>query len=127
MDADFERFRHPAARSESMEGPHAVGETPSDGRPRVSGDGGPRRAVWERDAPAVAEEVAGLRHGVAAAACEAGATESLRGDLALAVSEALSNVVNHAYDDRDTPGRMWLALSVDGSSLVVEVRDDGNG
>jgi serine/threonine-protein kinase RsbW len=86
---------------------------------------GPLR--WERSAPAVAEEVGVLRHAVAEAAAAAGATEAQRGDIALAVSEALGNVVRHAYADATRPGPMLLAVSAAPGAFEVEVRDEGCG
>jgi serine/threonine-protein kinase RsbW len=47
--------------------------------------------------------------------------------VALAVSEATTNVVVHAYRDRDDPGTFTLALDHDGASLLIDVRDDGLG
>lgn len=51
-------------------------------------------------------------------------------DLALAVYEALANVVDHAYADRGAPGLMtlWSAVScplLTGRDLVVTVVDEG--
>jgi len=51
-------------------------------------------------------------------------------DLALAVYEALANVVDHAYVERGTPGLMtlWAAVScplLTGRDLVVTVTDEG--
>jgi serine/threonine-protein kinase RsbW len=83
--------------------------------------------TWERDAPAVAAAVSGLRGAVVAAAADAGATEAQRADVALAVSEALSNVVNHAYTDRALPGPMHVGVALDGGSLLVVVSDEGSG
>jgi serine/threonine-protein kinase RsbW len=47
--------------------------------------------------------------------------------IALAVSEATTNVVMHAYRDRADPGTFTLDLGLDDSSLVIDVRDDGVG
>jgi serine/threonine-protein kinase RsbW len=51
-------------------------------------------------------------------------------DLALAVYEALANVVDHAYAERGTPGLMtlWAVVShplLTGRDLVVTVLDEG--
>ena len=94
---------------------------------RSAGRGSTDGLRWEGDAPAVAEEVARLRRAVSLVAEQAGATEARRADLALAVSEALSNVVNHAYTDRETPGPMRVALELDGETLLLEVSDEGAG
>jgi serine/threonine-protein kinase RsbW len=47
--------------------------------------------------------------------------------IALAVSEATTNVVMHAYRDREDPGTFTLGLDLEGASLLIEVRDDGLG
>jgi serine/threonine-protein kinase RsbW len=47
--------------------------------------------------------------------------------IALAVSEAATNVVIHAYRDRSQPGTFTLGLDVDDGSLRVDVHDEGVG
>src|SRR5918996_1044974 len=47
--------------------------------------------------------------------------------IALAVSEATTNVVMHAYRDREDPGTFTLGLDLDDGSLIVDVRDEGIG
>jgi anti-sigma regulatory factor (Ser/Thr protein kinase) len=50
--------------------------------------------------------------------------------VALAVSEAVSNVVIHAYRDRDhasEPGEVRVTVTIDGEQLVVSVADEGIG
>lgn len=52
-------------------------------------------------------------------------------DLALAVYEALANVVDHAYVERSAPGTMtvWAAVScplATGRDLVVTILDEGS-
>jgi len=50
--------------------------------------------------------------------------------IALAVSEAVTNAVIHAYRDRDPadePGRVRLTLEVDAHGVLVVVDDDGVG
>jgi serine/threonine-protein kinase RsbW len=56
-----------------------------------------------------------------------GAPERKLDAIALAVSEATSNVVMHAYRDRIDPGTFTLELDVEGASLLIDVRDDGVG
>jgi serine/threonine-protein kinase RsbW len=75
--------------------------------------------------PAVASSVPTARNAVVAFAAAVGlASERLDG-LRLAVSEALSNVVLHAYPDNT--GEIRLAASVAGGELCVSIADDGVG
>jgi serine/threonine-protein kinase RsbW len=83
--------------------------------------------TWEHTAPAAAETISRLRRAVAAAAGEAGASEQERADIALAVSEALGNVVRHAYADRPQPGPMRVAVAAERGTFTVEVSDEGGG
>ena len=48
-------------------------------------------------------------------------------DIALAVSEAVSNVVLHAYRDLPRPGVVSVEADRDGDALRIFVRDDGPG
>lgn len=47
--------------------------------------------------------------------------------IALAVSEACTNVVLHAYRDRPGTGSMSVGLELEQQSLRVHVRDEGVG
>ncbi len=47
-------------------------------------------------------------------------------DIKLAVSEACTNVLQHAYEDR-TGQQFAIACRVEGNALVIEVRDWGRG
>jgi serine/threonine-protein kinase RsbW/stage II sporulation protein AB (anti-sigma F factor) len=52
--------------------------------------------------------------------------------VALAVSEAVTNVVVHAYRDRDSdadvePGQVHVTVTVEGHDLLVAVTDEGMG
>jgi stage II sporulation protein AB (anti-sigma F factor) len=47
--------------------------------------------------------------------------------IALAVSEATTNVVLHAYRERNDPGAFTLELDIEAGSLLIDVRDDGVG
>ena len=47
--------------------------------------------------------------------------------VALAVSEAATNVVLHAYRDRDEPGTFTLGLDIESGGLMIDVCDDGLG
>jgi anti-sigma regulatory factor (Ser/Thr protein kinase) len=49
------------------------------------------------------------------------------GDVRLAVSEACTNVVAHAYRGSGEPGSLVVAVEVDGRELTVIVADSGSG
>ena len=75
----------------------------------------------------MAENVAPLRHAVVDLADDAGAEESVRTDVALAVGEACANVVVHAYPPGDIGPLIIQASVVDSRELVVSVVDQGQG
>jgi serine/threonine-protein kinase RsbW len=60
--------------------------------------------------------------------CEAlGFDARATGDVRLAVSEACTNVVTHAYRDAHATGELEVAVLVSGQELTVVVRDRGSG
>ncbi len=72
--------------------------------------------------------VAAARHDATAFARAHGAGETLCSDVALAVSEACTNVVMHAYRHRDgPPGTMRVEMASEGHALRVTVEDEGLG
>jgi len=77
--------------------------------------------------PALPESIAPLRHSVLGFASDSGASERQREDIALAVSEALSNAVVHAYVGRDSPGLLAVNARLRGRWLEVVVCDEGVG
>jgi len=77
--------------------------------------------------PATPGEVGPLRRRVEALCADAGASAQVSKDVALAASEALTNVVMHAYVDRDQPGEMRLRASLDDGYVALEIEDDGVG
>jgi anti-sigma regulatory factor (Ser/Thr protein kinase) len=82
--------------------------------------------VIARSVPAIAENVAALRHAVTELAERANCTERARGDVALAVGEACGNVVMHAYPPGDT-GPLIVEARVLDRELEVIVTDIGCG
>jgi len=80
-----------------------------------------------RRVPAAAEEIAGVRNAVVALAKHRGMTQAARADVALAVSEACTNVVMHAYIAAPAPGWLTVEASHHDGELVVAVRDEGRG
>ncbi|MGH2942915.1 MAG: ATP-binding protein [Solirubrobacteraceae bacterium] len=77
--------------------------------------------------PARPESVAPLRRAVVAYAGSSGASDRQCEDIALAVSEALSNAVVHAYVGHDRPGEVAIEACVGDGVLHVEVCDAGGG
>jgi anti-sigma regulatory factor (Ser/Thr protein kinase) len=77
--------------------------------------------------PAVPDTVGRLRAHVAAFAAAAGAPPELHDAVALAVSEAVTNAVVHAYAGARETGTVRVRCWVSEGQLVVEVADDGVG
>lgn len=77
--------------------------------------------------PAQPESIAPLRRAVVAYAGSNGASERQREDIALAVSEALSNAVLHAYVGREVAGDVGVDARIDDRVLEVVVADGGGG
>jgi anti-sigma regulatory factor (Ser/Thr protein kinase) len=82
--------------------------------------------LYER-LPARPQSIAPLRHAVVALARANGASDSELEDIAIAVSEALTNVVLHAYVGHDPPGDLVVQAWMDGRRLQVTVCDEGVG
>ncbi len=76
--------------------------------------------------PARAENIALIRHAFGALGEALAVEEELLSDVRLAVTEACSNVVVHAYPDED-PGPLEVLATVDDGALTVVVRDEGSG
>ncbi len=77
--------------------------------------------------PALAEEVIGVRQAAVQVSRANGVPDERLEDLGLAVSEAVTNAVIHAFRARD-PGTVTIAIDVIAGALVeVAVRDHGSG
>jgi anti-sigma regulatory factor (Ser/Thr protein kinase) len=76
--------------------------------------------------PAVAATVASMRGEAADLAASAGASEEQVDRVRLAVSEAVTNVVEHAYATGGH-GRVQMAAAVERGELLVLVSDEGAG
>lgn len=72
--------------------------------------------------PAVPSSVAKARHAVARFGGDHGGDPQ---QIAVAVSEAVSNVVRHAYCGKDAP--MYIEAAVDERAVIVTVQDRGIG
>jgi anti-sigma regulatory factor (Ser/Thr protein kinase) len=75
--------------------------------------------------PAVVESVPQVRHRLAALAASAGASDELLDRVRLAVSEVVTNAVEHAY--RSRAGDIQVTAAMVGDTLSVLVADDGCG
>ena len=75
--------------------------------------------------PARAENVALVRHVCSALAEALGLPERVTEDMRLAVTEACTNVVRHAYEEADGP--IDVQIESDGDRLTVVVCDQGRG
>ena len=75
--------------------------------------------------PARSENLSTIRRAVSDFAVTLGLDEETIADLRLAVNEACSNVVRHAYDRDD--GSMTVEARPLGGYLVVVVEDEGRG
>ena len=80
-----------------------------------------------REVPATPAAVGTLRRWIEQYCDDAGVTGALRADVALAASEALTNVVTHAYVGRSPPGLMRIRADHVDHRVLVEVEDDGVG
>lgn len=76
--------------------------------------------------PARAENIALIRHAFGALGEALAVDEELLSDVRLAVTEACSNVVVHAYPE-DPPGPLEVLATVQDGELTVVVRDEGPG
>jgi anti-sigma regulatory factor (Ser/Thr protein kinase) len=79
--------------------------------------------VW----PAVAASVSEARAAVADFAQAAGASTDALAAVSLAVSEAVTNAVLHAYLDHETPGTVEVRARCEAEQVVIEVADEGRG
>jgi anti-sigma regulatory factor (Ser/Thr protein kinase) len=75
----------------------------------------------------MAESVPAARDATVEYARGLGAGEPVARAVALAVTEACSNVVLHAYREGEEPGAMTVLVEHPGDSLYVTVLDDGHG
>jgi anti-sigma regulatory factor (Ser/Thr protein kinase) len=87
--------------------------------------GAPRTDV-KLTLPALAENVAVVRHVLGAFAESMHLSDELIEDLRLAVTEACTNVVRHAYADED-PGVMEIGIEPGEEHVHVVVADFGRG
>lgn len=87
--------------------------------------GQPTYAAVKLVTPAAPDTIGKLRHRAAGFAAAQGAPKDIVAAVALAVSEAVTNVVRYAYGPRG--GTVELAASTDAGWLEICVRDSGSG
>jgi serine/threonine-protein kinase RsbW len=80
----------------------------------------------ELSLPARAENIAIVRHAFGALGEAYGVSEQMLSDLRLAVTEACTNVVVHAYPD-GREGPLEVRATIEGDRLTVVVQDEGEG
>jgi anti-sigma regulatory factor (Ser/Thr protein kinase) len=94
---------------------------------RTCGAGNTRFVVrWRGRVPASVAAAGVLRGEMEAVARQCGLSEERAKDVKLAVSEAVTNAVQHAYRDRE-PGDVWATASVDDEQLQIVIADGGVG
>ena len=96
-------------------------------RDEVSGASACEGRTFEGSWPAIPDAVAALRHAVVEHARGAGVPEDALARVRLAVSEAATNVVLHAYADEPEPGPVHVRIIREDHALRIIVRDDGRG
>jgi anti-sigma regulatory factor (Ser/Thr protein kinase) len=79
------------------------------------------------DLPAVPASVRVARDLARDAAAGAGMGAEQIDAVALAVTEACTNVVVHAYDDLTLDARVWISATLSEGGLIVPVQDQGRG
>jgi anti-sigma regulatory factor (Ser/Thr protein kinase) len=85
----------------------------------------PRRVVL--NLPAEAQSLARVRHAVSGLARQDAFSPQQIHAVELAVSEAVANVVKHAYDGQPKRGPLVVCAELKRKQLVVEVCDEGAG
>ena len=85
----------------------------------------PGRRIVRLTIPARAEYITLCRLALTGLARLRPISEELVADLKLALTEATSNSVRHAYGERE--GTVEIAYELYGDRLVIEVNDDGEG
>jgi serine/threonine-protein kinase RsbW/stage II sporulation protein AB (anti-sigma F factor) len=92
----------------------------------VQPPGAPKNDSLEMRFLAEPAGVAPARHAVTDLARRVGMADEIIANVALAVSEAITNAVLHGYVDREA-GFIEVAAQAEGAELVVTVTDDGGG
>jgi serine/threonine-protein kinase RsbW len=89
-------------------------------------DAGAEAPNFELTLPARAENVAVVRHAMGGLAEAVDVVDQVLADVKLAVTEACTNCVVHAYPEGEE-GPMAVAATISGRQLTIVVSDDGRG
>ena len=81
--------------------------------------------LFKLDIPAKAEYVSLGRLALAGMLRNGGFSEDAVADLKLALTEACSNSVRHAYDHEN--GQVHLAFTLTDANVIIQIRDEGDG
>ena len=73
------------------------------------------------------QEVSRIRHAIADYTSSQGVPQCVVDDVALAVSEVVSNCVVHAFPKGDGTGTITIMATVNGEEVTIRVVDDGVG
>ena len=98
----------------------------SDGAVPSTSEGVTATPDLELKLPARAENVAVIRHAFGGFSEALSVDEQTLADIKLAVTEACTNVVIHAYEDGQE-GDLEVDASIDDTRLTVIIRDNGRG
>ena len=98
----------------------------SDGAVPSTSEGVTATPDLELKLPARAENVAVIRHAFGGFAEALSVDEQTLADIKLAVTEACTNVVIHAYDDGEE-GALEVDATIHDRRLTVVIRDNGRG
>jgi serine/threonine-protein kinase RsbW/stage II sporulation protein AB (anti-sigma F factor) len=83
--------------------------------------------AFDREFRAEPASIPTIRQAVIALARSSGASAARCTDIAIAVSEAASNAVVHAYIETEEPGTVRVAAAVTDGELHVTITDHGRG
>ena len=83
--------------------------------------------AFDREFPAEPASIPTIRQAVVALALGSGASAERRTDVAIAVSEAATNAVVHAYVETAEPGTVRVTAAVIEGELHVTITDQGRG
>jgi serine/threonine-protein kinase RsbW len=127
---NINRHQSPTARTmKTMNGGlcSSRGGVPDKGGDFVTAGAGSSRTAFQQSYPAVPGSVGEVRAALKQFAREVGLPAGVIDDVELAASEAATNVVIHAYGDREVPGAIDVSATVAGDELWVIITDVGLG